>query len=118
MDGEDFQVLGRVNNMGGITERNDLKQEANLAVSDEEQMFQMICDTSSSAFLYYNFETDMVRTLGNWNFFFNIEVKKEKDFSKIYDCMEEQYLFSLRELLFAERRGVANDSLTAAFGKI
>lgn len=114
MDGDDFHVLGRVNNMGGITERNDLKQEANLAVSDEEQMFQMICDTSSSAFLYYNFETDMVRTLGNWNFFFNIEVKKEKDFSKIYDCMEEQYLFSLRELLFAERRGVANDSLTAA----
>lgn len=100
--------------MGGRTERNDLKQEANLAVSDEEQMYQMICDTSSSAFLYYNFETDMVRTLGNWNFFFNIEVKKEEDFSKIYDCMEEQYLFSLRELLFAERRGVANDSLMVA----
>ncbi len=100
--------------MGGVKERDALKQEKNPAVSSDEKMFQMICNTSSSAFLYYNFESGMIRTLANWKSFFDIEIKCEEDFEKFNDCVEEPYIFSLQELLFTERRGLVNDSMVAA----
>ena len=112
--GQTFYRLGRMDRMGGVKEREERKQEQSPAVSSDEKMFRMICNTSSSAFLYYNFASGMIRTLANWSSFFDIEIKCREDFEKIYDCVEEPYIFSLQELLFTERRGLVNDSMVAA----
>lgn len=100
-----------VNWMGELQYQVDLLNEMNQKLSNDEKMFQMICTTSSSAFLYYSFEDDMVRTLANWQSFFDVEIKSIKDFSSMYDCVEEQYRIPLRDLLFIEKKGLKTDSV-------
>ncbi len=100
--------------MNGNTEQGVAGQEEISVAGGEERMFRMICNTSSSAILYYNFQSGLAKTLANWKSFFDIEVKNEEDFEKIYGCVEKQYVFSLRELLHAECRGLAGDSMVAA----
>ena len=64
-----------VNWMGELQYQVDLLNEMNQKLSNDEKMFQMICTTSSSAFLYYSFEDDMVRTLANWQSFLMWKLK-------------------------------------------
>lgn len=89
----------------------DLLNAMNQKLSSDEKMFRMICSTSNGAFLYYNFEENTVRTLANWNRFFDVEVKELKDIAKIYNCVEDKYVLALRDLFFIEKRELTNDSL-------
>lgn len=89
----------------------DLLNEMNQKLVNNDKMFRMICTTSSSAFLYYNFEDDMIRTMANWHFFFDVEINSIKDIGRLYGCVQEQYRLPLRELLSAEKKGIRNDSL-------
>lgn len=89
----------------------DLLNAMNQKLSSDEKMFRMICSTSNGAFLYYNFEENTVRTLANWNRFFDVEVKELKDIAKIYNCVEDKYVLALRDLFFMEKRELTNDSL-------
>ncbi len=95
----------------------ELLNTMNQKLGNHEKMFQMICNTSSSAFLYYNFEEDMVRTLANWNFFFDIEVESVKDFNKICESVEDQYRLELKNLLFAEKKKLRSESLVICLKK-
>lgn len=89
----------------------DLLNAMNQKLSSDEKMFRMICSTSSGAFLYYNFEENTIRTLANWNRFFDVEIKELKDIAKIYNCVEDKYVLALRDLFFMEKRELKNDSL-------
>lgn len=89
----------------------ELLNAMNQKLSTEEKIFRMLCNTSSSAFLYYSFEDDIIKTFGNWKFFFNVEVYELKDISKIYDCVEEKYTRQLRDLLFIERKRKKSESI-------
>lgn len=89
----------------------DLLNAMNQKLSNDEKMFRMICTTSSSAFLYYNFDEDIVKTLANWEFFFDVDIHEVKDFSRLYHCVEDKYMAQLRELLFIEKRRLRNDSI-------
>ena len=71
----------------------------------------MICETSSSAFLYVNFEENIVKTLANWDYFFpGVEIKDTKDIAKLYAEVEDKYVLPLRELLFLEKTELQSDS--------
>lgn len=89
----------------------DLLNAMNQKLSSDEKMFRMICSTSNGAFLYYNFEENTIRTLANWNRFFDVEIKELKDIAKIYNCVEDKYVLALRDLFFMEKRELKNDSL-------
>lgn len=89
----------------------DLLNAMNQKLSSDEKMFRMICSTSNGAFLYYNFEENTIRTLANWNRFFDVEIKELKDIAKIYNCVEDKYVLALRDLFFMEKRELTNDSL-------
>lgn len=71
---------------------------------DDEKMFRLLCETSNSAFIYYNYKEDRVQTLANWGHFFDFPISDMKDFSKLYDCVEEKYSIPLREGLFIEKQ--------------
>ena len=62
---------------------------------DDEKMFRLLCETSNSAFIYYNYKEDRVQTLANWGHFFDFPISDMKDFSKLYDCVEEKYSIPL-----------------------
>ncbi len=82
----------------------DLLGAMNQKLTNEERMYQMICDVSGSAFLYINFSENQVRVLGDWNFFFqDVEVKDVKDLAKLYAKAEEKYVLPFRDLLFLEK---------------
>lgn len=71
---------------------------------DDEKMLRLLCETSGSAFLYYNYKEDRVRTLANWDHFFDFSIADMRELSKLYDSVEEKYEIPLREGLFIEKQ--------------
>jgi len=71
---------------------------------DDEKMFRLLCETSNSAFIYYNYKEDKIRTLANWTHFFNFPISDLNDLSNLYDSVEEKYAIPLREGLFIEKQ--------------
>lgn len=88
----------------------DLLHAVNQKLGNDERMYRLICDTSESAFIYQNLETDTIRTLGNWDFYFNFEIKESKEFALLFEAVEENYLVALRELLCLEKTGMRKKS--------
>ena len=70
----------------------------------DEKMLRLLCETSSSAFIYYNYKEDRVETLGSWDYFFDFSVSDMNDLTKLYDRVEEQYEIPLKEGLFIEKQ--------------
>ena len=89
----------------------DLLNAMNEKLSREEKMLRLICETSQSAFLYYNFADDKFQTVANWNHFFGFTVTDTRDLNRLYDCVEEQCVIPLRELLFIEQQKLQSQSI-------
>lgn len=98
----------------------DLLTALNQKLSSNIRMYQTICDTSRNAFLYYAFEEDKIETLGNWSYFFDVEIHDIKDISKLYDRVQEAFIFLLRDTMFLEKTGECSASMECcnAQGKI
>ena len=89
----------------------DLLGAMNQKLEKEERMLRLVCDTSSNAFLYVNFEENEIKTLANWNFFFqDVEIKGMKDIAKLYTAVEEKYVLPFKELLNLEKTGISISS--------
>ena len=84
--------------------------EENEKLRREEKMLRLLCDTSSSAFIYYNFREDRVDTLGNWEHYFDFSISEMDDLNILYDRVEEQYKIPLKEGLFIEKQWRDRDS--------
>ena len=82
--------------MSEINSQIDALNSMNEKLMKDSKILKIICDTSNSAFLYYNFEEDSVQTIANWDYFFDFEVTEHKDFYKFYECVEEKYASPLR----------------------
>lgn len=82
----------------------DLLSAMNQRLTNEEKMYRLICNTSSNAFLYVNFQENYAKALGNWAFFFgDVTIKEAEDIAKIYPLVEEKYIVPLRELMHLEK---------------
>lgn len=89
----------------------DLLNAMNEKLSREEKMLRLICETSHNAFLYYNFADDRFQTVANWNHFFGFTVTDTRDLNRLYDCVEEQCVIPLREILFIEQQKLQSQSI-------
>ena len=89
----------------------ELLNSANRKLMKDVKMLHLICETSNSAFLYYNYEEDVVQTIANWDYFFGFKIESMEDFSRFYDCVEEKYVIPLREALFIEKRGMKSTAI-------
>ncbi|NLL79062.1 MAG: GGDEF domain-containing protein [Clostridiales bacterium] len=98
----------------------DLLSAMNQKLGSNEKMYRAIFDTSMNAFLYYSFEEDRLEILGNWEHFFNVEITSLKDITRIYDLVEEKYIFPLRDAIFLEKTGkeCVTQECRSADGKI
>lgn len=72
----------------------------------EQNMLRLICETSNSAFIYYNYQEDRLETIANWDHFFDFKIERIDDFDKLYERVEEQYVIPLREELFIEKQNL------------
>ncbi len=89
----------------------DLLNAINQKLRRDEKMLRLICETSNSAFLYYNYEEKKIQTIANWDHFFDFTIQDMKDLTKLYDCVEEKYTIPLREVLFIEKQGMKSQSI-------
>ncbi len=71
----------------------------------EEKMLRLLCETSNSAFIYYNYQEDRTETIANWDHFFDFPVTQIGDIARLYERVEEQYVMPLKEGLFIEKLG-------------
>ena len=84
--------------------------QANERLRQDEKMLRLLCETSSSAFIYYNYLEDRFETMANWDHFFDFSISNMEDLSKLYDRVEEQYEIPLREGLFIDKNGRDRES--------
>lgn len=97
--------------MEDLRGRIELLNSANKKLMKDVKMLHLICETSNSAFLYYDYEEDTMRTIANWDYFFDFRVESMEDFSRFYDREEEKYVVPLREALFIEKRGMQSTAV-------
>ncbi|MDD2972009.1 MAG: bifunctional diguanylate cyclase/phosphodiesterase [Lachnospiraceae bacterium] len=88
----------------------DLLTALNHKLKDRETMYQLICETSQNAFIFYDFTKKHIEVLGSWNSFFNFQVEDVKDLNVIVDCTEDKFMIPMKELLFLEKSGKDLDS--------
>ena len=91
--------------MQDLQEQLNALNALNNKLMKDAKILHLICDTSNTAFLYYNYADNVVQTIANWRYFFDFDVTSDEDFSKIYDCVEEQYIASIKDSFFIEKRG-------------
>ncbi len=83
----------------------DLLKAMNQKLSEKERMYRMISESADGAYLYLSFEKNKVVTMGQWREFFDFEVRDSRDFTRLLDVVDEQYLYSLRDALYLEKTG-------------
>lgn len=81
----------------------DLLRAMTHKLNDSDFMYRFICDTSNSAIFYYSFQTEILKTLGQAERYFDFTIENPRDYVKIFDVIDEEYVKDLRNLLFLER---------------
>lgn len=90
----------------------DLLKAMNQKLSGRDRMFRLVCDTSDNAFLYFSFDKNELITLGNWDNFFPFHLKEVKDFALIFEEIDDDYVFSVRDTIFLEKSGQKRNSVS------
>ncbi len=83
----------------------DLMKAMNQKLSTEGKRYQLVCNTSYSAFLYYSFETKENSHMGKWDDFFDFRIHDYRDLERIYELMEEPFIDELKRVINLEKSG-------------
>lgn len=83
----------------------DLLKALNQKLNSECSMYRTVVSTSASAFLYYSFTEDRCVVLGNWERFFETEIKSSSDIIKLFSQVREEDVEPLRHTVYAEEEG-------------
>jgi len=86
----------------------DLLKAMNQKLTNRDRMYKLICETVSGAFLYYSFERDELITLGKWDQFFDFEITNLKDIDKLFESMDDKFIFLLRDAFYIEKQNGEN----------
>lgn len=83
----------------------DLLKALNQKLNSECNMYRSIVNTSSCAFLYYSYADDICVTEGNWDRFFDVEIKSYSDVIKLFAQIREEDVEPLRNVIYIEESG-------------
>ena len=81
----------------------DFLKAMNQKLRSNENMYNIVCNNSCNAFIYYSFEKSEISILGKWNSFFDFTISDVKDVMLLYEIIHEDYIQELQEVLFLER---------------
>ncbi len=106
--GGDVRESGHKKGDVGVVETDRRGAEAlaaeNQELRREQRKLRLICETSNSAFIYYNYQEDSIETLANWDHFFGFQVTRISELDKLYERVEDQYVIPLKEGLYLEKQ--------------
>lgn len=91
--------------MGELNYQIDLLKAMNQKLSEKEKMYQMVCESADGTFLYFSFEKNKISVLGQWEDFFDFDVREAADVQRIFEAMDEAGQSQLRDAFFPEKRG-------------
>lgn len=91
--------------MNDLQYQLDLLRAMNQKLSEKERMYRMICSADMGAFLYCSFQRKQICTLGQWNKFFDFEIRERKDFSRILELVEDEQALALGDVLQLDKNG-------------
>ncbi len=92
--------------MNELKAQIELLNAMNKKLMQDAKILRLICETSNSAFLYYNYGENTLQTIANWDYFFDFQLTDMNDFPRFYEWAEARYTAPLREVLFLEKRGM------------
>lgn len=85
----------------------NLLKEMNEKISHSEKMYRQMTDTSSNAFIYYSYEKETFWNLGNWDSFFEFEIKSKQDLQRLVDLVEPSNREAMLEMFAFDKRDEA-----------
>ena len=83
----------------------DLLKALNQKLNSECNMYRTVVNTSTSAFLYYSYTEDVCVTMGNWERFFDVQIKSYSDVIKLFSQIREEDVELLRDTIYVEESG-------------
>lgn len=83
----------------------DLLKAMNRNLSARDRMYQIVCEMTDGAYLYFDADKNEVVTIGKWSEYFDFDVKEKRDLEKLYDLVDEPYVAPLRELIHLDKAG-------------
>lgn len=81
----------------------ELLSALNDKLTTKEKMCDFILNTSASAFVYQDYEESQIQVMGNWEQFFDFNLRTVSDLLKLLDFVEEKYADELKQILFLEK---------------
>ena len=96
--------------MNEMSYQLSLLEAMNNRLVNDENMYKMICNTSSNAILYYHFAEKRTVHVGDWSHFFNLDPKGSFSPLQIIDFAEEKYHTQLHEYMTLENTGKERDT--------
>ncbi len=82
----------------------DLMNAMNEKLKNDQKMMKMIIETSTSAFVYYNYERDETRVMGEWENYFDFSIVRIGDLMRVADCVDPAYRDEIIKCLTTESR--------------
>ncbi len=83
----------------------DLLKALNQKLSGECNMYRTLVGTSSNAFLYISNADDKCLVMGNWELFFDLEIRNCNDIKKLFTQIREEDVEPLRDAIYIEETG-------------
>ncbi len=91
--------------MSELDEQLEKLKEENQELREKERMYQLVSKSAVGAFMYCSFVNRRVCTLGQWEDFFDFEVREMNDIFKLLESVDESSVSGLRNILFLEAHG-------------
>lgn len=104
-----------IQNMDDLRYQLDMLSAMNRRLTKDERMLRLICETSSSAFLYYSFEEDKLQMIANWDHYFDFPVNTIGELPRLYECVEDSYAIALSKVMFLEKEGISSQVIEVKF---
>ena len=91
----------------------DLMNAMNEKLKNDQKMMKMIIETSTSAFVYYNYERDETHVLGDWESYFDFSLRRISDLQRAIEYVDEEYREEFSRCINLERQGLERAVVTA-----
>ncbi len=93
----------------------DLMNAMNEKLKNDQKMMKMIIETSTSAFVYYNYDRDEARVMGDWENYFDFTLRRIGDLQRVIEYVDEEYRDEFLRCINLERQGLEHAVATVRF---
>jgi diguanylate cyclase (GGDEF)-like protein len=82
----------------------DLLKAQNQKLNGECSMYRTLVNTSGNAYLYYSYREDACQVMGDWDRFFDIQVRNRNDLTKLFSQVREEDVEPLRNAVYIDEK--------------